>query len=41
MDKELLEAKAAVEECFRRRARRAGLEGTLPGGRPMFRRLMT
>jgi hypothetical protein len=34
-DKELLEAKAAVEECFRRRARRAGLEETLPVGRPM------
>jgi hypothetical protein len=33
-DKELLEAKAAVEECFRRRARRAGLEGTLPVGGP-------
>jgi hypothetical protein len=24
-----------VEECYRRRARRAGLEGTLPVGRPM------
>jgi hypothetical protein len=35
MDKELQEAKAAVEECFRRRARRAGLEGTLPVGRPI------
>jgi hypothetical protein len=34
-DKELLEAKAVVEECYRRRARRAGLEGTLPVGRPM------
>jgi hypothetical protein len=34
-DKELLEAKAAVEECYRQRARRAGLEGTLPVGRPM------
>jgi hypothetical protein len=34
-DKELLGAKAVVEECFRRRARRAGLEGTLPVGRPM------
>ncbi len=31
-DKELLEA---VAECFRRRTRRAGLEGTLPVGRPM------
>jgi hypothetical protein len=35
MDKELMEAKAAVEECFRRRVRRAGLEGMLPTGRPM------
>jgi hypothetical protein len=35
MDKELMEAKAAVEECFRQRVRRAGLEGTLPVGRPM------
>jgi hypothetical protein len=35
MDKELMEAKAVVEECYRRRARRAGLEGTLPAGRPM------
>jgi hypothetical protein len=35
MEKELEEAKAAVEECYRRRARRAGLEGTLPAGRPM------
>jgi hypothetical protein len=35
-DKELLEAKAAVEKCYRRRARRAGLEGTLPVGRPMM-----
>jgi hypothetical protein len=34
-DKELLEAKAGVEECYRRRARRAGLKGTLPVGRPM------
>ncbi len=34
-DKELLQAKADVEECNRRRARRAGLEGTLPVGRPM------
>jgi hypothetical protein len=38
MEKELEEAKAAVEECFRRRARRAGLEGTLPVGRPMTER---
>jgi hypothetical protein len=28
----------AVEECFRRRARRAGLEGTLPVGRSMTER---
>jgi hypothetical protein len=35
MEKELEEAKAAVEECYRRRARRAGLEGTLPAGRTM------
>jgi hypothetical protein len=35
MEKELEEAKAALEECYRRRARRAGLEGTLPAGRPM------
>jgi hypothetical protein len=38
MEKELEEAKAAVEECFLRRARRAGLEGTLPVGRPMTER---
>jgi hypothetical protein len=37
-DKELLQAKADVEECYRRRARRAGLEGTLPVGRPMTER---
>jgi hypothetical protein len=35
MDQELQQAKADVEECFRRRARRAGLEETLPVGRPM------
>jgi hypothetical protein len=34
-DKELIEAKAAVEDCYRRRARRAGLEETLPQDRPM------
>ncbi len=34
-DKELMQAKADVEECYRRRARRAGLEGALPVGRPM------
>jgi hypothetical protein len=35
-DKELLQAKEDVEECYRRRARRAGLEETLPVGRPMM-----
>jgi hypothetical protein len=35
MKKELEEAEAAVEECYRRRARRAGLEEVLPVGRPM------
>ncbi len=35
IEKELEEAKAAVEECHRRRAQRAGLEGALPVGRPM------
>jgi hypothetical protein len=35
IEKELEEAKAAVEECYSRRARRAGLEGVLPAGRPM------
>jgi hypothetical protein len=35
MDKELMEAKAAAEECYRRRASRAGLEETLPTDRPM------
>jgi hypothetical protein len=34
-DQELLQAKADVEECYSRRARRAGLEGTLPVCRPM------
>jgi hypothetical protein len=34
-DKELLQAKADVEECYRWRAKRAGLEETLPVGRPM------
>jgi hypothetical protein len=29
------EAAAAIEECYRRRARRAGLEEVLPVGRPM------
>jgi hypothetical protein len=31
----MLQAKVDVEECYRRRAKRAGLEGTLPVGRPM------
>jgi hypothetical protein len=35
MEKELEEAKAGVEECYCKRAKRAGLEGTLPAGRPM------
>jgi hypothetical protein len=35
MEKELEEAKAAVEDCYRSRARRAGLKGALPAGRPM------
>ncbi len=34
-DQELQKAKADVEECNRRRARRAGLEETLPVGKPM------
>jgi hypothetical protein len=34
-DQELQQAKADVEECYRCRARRAGLEETLPVGRPM------
>jgi hypothetical protein len=34
-DADLLQAKTDVEECYRQRARRAGLEGTLPIGRPM------
>jgi hypothetical protein len=35
MEKELEETEAAVEECYRRRAGRAGLDGMLPIGRPM------
>jgi hypothetical protein len=35
-DQELQQAKADVEECYRRRARRAGLEEMLPVGRPMM-----
>ncbi len=34
-DQELMEARAAVEDCYRRRARRAGLEETLPKDWPM------
>ncbi len=34
-DQELQQARAEMEECFRRRARRVGLEDTLPVGRPM------
>jgi hypothetical protein len=34
-DEELQRAKAEVEECYRRRAWRAGLGDTLPEGRPM------
>ncbi len=35
MDQELQQARAEMEECYRRRARRVGLEDTLPVGRPM------
>jgi hypothetical protein len=38
MEKELEEAGAAVEECYRQRAARAGLDGMLPTGRPMTER---
>jgi hypothetical protein len=34
-DQELQQARADMEECFRRRARRARLEESLPVGRPM------
>jgi hypothetical protein len=34
-DQELQQAKADVDECYRRRARRAGLEETLPVSRHM------
>ncbi len=34
-DQELQQTKADMEECYRRRARRAGLGETLPTGRPM------
>ncbi len=32
---ELQQAKAELEDCYCRRARRVGLEDTLPQGRPM------
>jgi hypothetical protein len=35
MDQELQQARAEMEECYCRRARRAVLEDTLPAGRPM------
>jgi hypothetical protein len=35
-DQELQQARAEMEECYRRRAKRAGLEDTLPVGRPMM-----
>jgi hypothetical protein len=35
MDQELWQARVDMEECYRRRARRAGLEESLPVGRPM------
>jgi hypothetical protein len=35
-DQKLQQARADLEECFRRRARRAGLEESLPAGRPMM-----
>jgi hypothetical protein len=35
MDQELQQARADMEECYHRRARRAGLEDSLPVGRPM------
>jgi hypothetical protein len=34
-DQELQQAREEMEECYRRRARRTGLEDTLPVGRPM------
>jgi hypothetical protein len=34
-DQELQQARADMEECYRRRARRAVLEDSLPVGRPM------
>jgi hypothetical protein len=38
MQEELKEAEAAVEACYRRRARRAGLAEMLPADRPMSER---
>jgi hypothetical protein len=35
MDQELQQARAEMDESYRRRARRAGLEDSLPVGRPM------
>ncbi len=34
-NQELQQARADMEECFRPRAKRAGLEDSLPVGRPM------
>jgi hypothetical protein len=34
MQEEIKEAEAAVDACYRRQARRAGLGGMLPVGRP-------
>jgi hypothetical protein len=34
-DQELQQARAEMEECYCRRARRAGLKDSLPVGRPM------
>jgi hypothetical protein len=34
-DQELQQARAEMEECYHCRARRAGLEDSLPVGRPM------
>jgi hypothetical protein len=34
-DVELQQAKAEMEDCYRRRAQRVGLEDMLPQGRPM------
>jgi hypothetical protein len=34
-DQELQQARAEMEECYRRRARRPGLKDSLPVGRPL------